>query len=180
MNTTKKQKLLLISLMIITIILFTTYYKYPYHPDHYTIGQYTYTLIEIGYAPWVLHPSSLFGYYPLSIPSGLEFFVAVLHNLSSLDLPILFYMLSIFSGLFAVAGVYVVMSEFSSFETSFITAFVLGTSVYFVKNVSNTASSRMLNIIFYPLFILMLFKIFKVYKENRKISIKYLLPSTSI
>lgn len=177
MSVSNKQKLLLVFLLVVTIILFTTYYKYPWHPDHYTLGQYTNALIEKGYAPWVLHPISLFGYYPLSIPSGLEYFFAVLHNLTSLDLPILFYMFSVFSALFAVAGVYLLMREFSSFETSFLTAFILATMVYFVKNVSNTASSRMFNIIFYPLFILVLFKLFKTYKEEHKISIKYIITA---
>ena len=91
MSLTTKQKALLLILLVVTIILFTTYYNYPYHPDHYSIGQYSYMVIEKGYAPWVLHPSSLFGYYPLSVPSALEYFAAVLYNLSGLDLPELFY-----------------------------------------------------------------------------------------
>ena len=69
------------------------------------------------------------------------------------------------------------MREFSSFETSFLTAFIFSTMVYFVTNVSNTASSRMFNIIFYPLFILLLFKIFRIYKESRKMSLKYIITA---
>ena len=175
MSITNKQKLLLTFLLAITIILFTTYYKYPWHPDHYSLGQYSYALIEKGYAPWVLHPISLFGYYPLSTPAGFEFFFSVLFNISSLDLPILFYLFSIFFALIAVAAVYLLMREFTSFEASFLTAIVLPTMTLFAKNLSNTASSRMFNITFYPLFILILFKIFKIYKEEKRISFKYII-----
>ena len=173
MSITNKHKIILTILLVVTIVLFTTYYYYPWHPDHYTLGQYTYATIEKGYVPWILHPASLFGYYPLSVSSGFEFFFASLYTLTGIDLPILFYFFSIFSALFAVAGVYLVMREFSSFETSFITAFILATMVYFVKNLSNTGSSRMFNLIFYPLFILVLFRIYKIYKQENKISLKY-------
>jgi len=179
-NITSKQKFLLVSLLVITIILITTYYKYPWDFDHYTLGQYTYALIEKGYAPWVLNPISLFGYYPLSIPSGLEFFFSALNNLTNIDLPLLFYMFSIFSALFIVAGVYLVMREFSSFETSFITAFILATMVYFVKNVSNTGSSRIFNMMFYPLFILVLFKLYKIHKEENRLSIKHIFTAITL
>lgn len=175
MSITSKQKLFLAFLLVATIILFTTYYKYPFHPDHYTLGQYSYVLIEKGYAPWVLHPISLFGYYPLSVPSGFEFFFAILHNITGLDLPLLFYLFSIITAAFTVAGAYLIMREFTSFETSFLTAFILSTIVHFVKNVSNTASSRMFNIMFYPIFILCLFKVFKLYKKEKKLSIKYII-----
>ncbi len=175
MNRSKLKNILLGILLFAVVLLFTTYYKYPWHPDHYTLGQYTYDLIEKGHASWVLHPFSLFGYYPLSIPSGFEFFFGVLYNLTAIDLPILFYFFSTFFALIAIGGVFLLMKEFTSFETSFLTAFILGTSVYFVKNVSNTASSRMFNIIFYPLFILALFRIYKIYEHDRKISLKYIL-----
>ena len=50
MNITNKQKLLLVFLLVVTVFLFTTYYKYPTHFDHYSLGQYTYATIEKGYA----------------------------------------------------------------------------------------------------------------------------------
>src|SRR3989344_9366093 len=174
MNSTNRIKWLLGLLLVCSIFLHVTYYENPWHPDHYTLGQYTYSLIEFGYAPWVLPPMSLFGYYPLSTPSGFEFFTATFYNLSSLDLPILFYLFSVVSAVFAVGAVYVLMREFFPFEASFLTAVIFSTMAYFVKNVSNTASSRMFNIIFYPLFILCLFKIYKGYAISKRLSINYL------
>ena len=177
MNKANLKELSLWMLLIVAIILFTTYFKYSSYPDHYILGQYTYTIIDKGYSSWVLHPLSLFGYYPLSIPSGFEYFFAVLHSLTNLDLSALFNFFSIFSAIFAVIGTYLVMREFSSFETSFLSAIILATMVYFVRNVSNTASARMFNIVFYPLFILIVFKIFKHYKENKKISFKHIITA---
>lgn len=177
MSMTTRQKTILVALLGIVVFLFTTYYDYPWHPDHYSLGQYTYATIENGYVPWVLHPASLFGYYPLSVASGFEFFFATFHNLTGLDLPILFYFFSIFSALFGIASVFLLMRQFNSFETSFLTAVIFATSVLFVKNMSNTASSRMFNIVLYPLFIFALFKIWELYDKERKISFKYILVS---
>ena len=60
MNNNIKKKIILVSLLVILAILFRLTFQYPWHPDHYIIGQYTYIIIEQGYAPWVLHPLSLF------------------------------------------------------------------------------------------------------------------------
>src|SRR3989344_9026017 len=169
-----KQKILLGFLLAITILSITTYFQHPWHPDHYTLGQYVNAVIEKGYAPWILHPASLFGYYPLSEPSGFEFFHAVLYNITGLGLDEQFFIFSVFSALFVIICLFILMREFSSFEISFLGSIILATMVYFVKNVSNNASSRMMNIIFYPLFILALFRIYTIYRERKSLSVKFI------
>ena len=129
-------KTILVILLVVTTILHTLYFEYPTHPDHYTLGQFTYALIQFGYAPWVLHWSSIFGYYPLSIASGFEFFMAVLNALTGLELPVIFYIFSSLSAVIAVLGVFLLMREFNAFETSYITALIFSTMVLLSKSFS--------------------------------------------
>ncbi|MCK5283688.1 MAG: hypothetical protein KAK00_09875 [Nanoarchaeota archaeon] len=164
-------------LLILIAILFRVQYKYPHHPDHFTWGQYTNAVIKYGYAPWVMHPTSLFGYYPLSVPSGFEFFFSYLSLLTGLDLPTLFFFSSIFLGLFGGFTIYLVMRKWTSFETSFITSLVLLTMAFYSKVTSNTASNRIFNIVFYPLFILIIFKIYEAWRIKRRYSIKYIITA---
>ena len=170
------KRIVLVVLLVILAVLYRVQYKYPHHPDHYALGQYTYALVDRGYAPWVLHPTSLFGYYPLSVPSGLEFFFAFLSSITGLGIPTLFYYFSIFSGLFAGLSIFMLMRKWTPFYVSFITSFVLLTMTFFALDTSNTASSRIFNIMLYPPFILLLFNAYE-HKRDRKRMVKYLLSA---
>src|SRR3989338_5730840 len=154
MDRTTIKRTILLALIIVIGILYRVQFKYPHHPDHYVLGSYTYALIQIGYAPWVLHPASLFGYYPLSIPSAFEYFFSVLSLITGVDINILFFYTSILFGLFAGLGLYLFVRKWTSFEVSLTTSFVLLTMTFFSLDTSYTASTRIFNIIFYPLFIL--------------------------
>jgi len=161
MDRIKLKQYLLLALLLILSVLYRIQYKYPHHPDHYTLGQYTQVILEKGYATWVLHPTSLFGYYPLSVPSGLEFFFSFLSVITGLDLGTLFYYFSIFSGIFTGIGVFLLMRRWTSFLTSYLCAFALMTMTFFALDTSNTASSRIFNIMLYPLFIILLFMMYE-------------------
>jgi len=161
-----KKKIIVVFLLFAIAIFMRVQFIHPHHPDHYTWGQYAYSLIETGYAPWVLHPASLFGYYPLSIPSGFEFFFAFLSNITGVDVAILFYFFSMFLGIFGAYLLFVLMRRWTTFDVSLIVAFIYLTMVFFSKATSFNASTRMFNVVFYPLFILTLFKIHDSWKKK--------------
>ncbi|MBD3202966.1 hypothetical protein GF327_01620 [Candidatus Woesearchaeota archaeon] len=177
MDKLKFKRIFLFVLLILISLIIRVQKRYPTHPDHFTLGEYTNALIKRGYAPWVLHPFSLFGYYPLSVPSGFEFFFSYLSAFSGLDLPVLFFAASIIFGVFGGIGVYILIREFFDFRTAFVSSLVLLTMVFFSNVTSNTASSRIFNIVFYPYFILILFKIYGYWQKNKKINIRYILTS---
>ncbi|RMF05631.1 hypothetical protein D6764_04195 [Candidatus Woesearchaeota archaeon] len=134
-------------------------YLHPWHPDHYTWGSFTKILLSQGYATWVLHPLSLFGYYPLSIPSGYEFFMSIFTLLTGMTFSQAVFVFSIISSFIAAYFFFLMMRYWTSFDTSLFASFIYLTSVFFVKVTSNNASTRITNIMLYPLFIIFLFRI---------------------
>ncbi|MBN1502110.1 hypothetical protein JW930_01080 [Candidatus Woesearchaeota archaeon] len=174
MVSSKVKKTLLVLLLIAVAVIFRFTYRYPYHPDHYIWGVHANAIIEKGYAPWVLHPMSLFGYYPLSVPSGFEYLSAYLSAMVDVDLPMVYFYFSIFCGLYAGLAVFVMMRHWNTWEVSFLSSAVLLTMAFFMKDTSNTASTRITNLIFYPLFILILFKIHEHWVHKKKVKIKYI------
>ena len=81
--------LLLLSLTILSIVI-----RYPLvdHERQQTDSYFIHTLSDSiatnGYARWVFHPLSLFGYYPLSYPSGTPFLIAELSELTGLGIEV--------------------------------------------------------------------------------------------
>ncbi len=166
-----------ICLAIAIAFLFRIQFNYPHHPDHFTWGQLTQVMVDKGYAPWVMHPASLLGYYPLSIASGLQFFFVYLAVFTGLDLDTLFVIVPILFGLIGALNIFLLMRRWNSFFASFLAAFILLTMSFFAKVTAYTASTRIFNIIWYPLFILSLFKSYESWKESKVRSLKYLLFS---
>lgn len=152
---------LLIALLIILAVLYRTHYVYPHHPDHFTWGEYTNVVIDLGYAPWILHPLSLFGYYPLSIPSGFEYFFATFSELTGIDIIPLLFGMSIFFGLFGGLTLYLLVKKLFDHNIAMLASFILLTLAFYSKVTSNTGSNRIFNIVLYPLFILILFYVYE-------------------
>ncbi|MBT3408819.1 hypothetical protein HN415_09145, partial [Candidatus Woesearchaeota archaeon] len=136
----KIKRIILVILLVIVATIIRTHYKYPPHPDHYALAQYTESIIREGYAPWVLHPMSLLGYYPLSKPSGFEYFSANLILITGLDLPNTFLLFSLFTAFYASFALYTMMRKWTKFEISLLSSFILLTMVTFALDTQNTAS----------------------------------------
>src|SRR3989338_8282042 len=77
--------------------------QYPHQTDYdsYWIHGMSESIDTYGYAKWVFHPASLFGYYPLSYPSGLMFLLDVISSLTGLSMDHTILTTGIFSGIFA-------------------------------------------------------------------------------
>ena len=79
--------LLLLSFLILSIAI-----RYPLveherqQTDSYFIHMLSDSIATNGYACWIFHPLSLFGYYPFSYPSGTPFLIAELSELTGLGI----------------------------------------------------------------------------------------------
>ena len=91
-----------------------------------------------GFAQWVYHPVSLFGYYPLSYPSGLMFFLALVSELTGLTMNATILVTGIFFGIFTTLMVFLIGRELGGFEVGFLVD-AYSKEIILVPNSDNTA-----------------------------------------
>ena len=165
-----KEKLLLLFLIILTIVVRTNF-EHQVTFDSFTNHAMAESISIHGYAKWILHPASLFGYYPLSYPSGLMYLLSVISTISgiSMDYTILFF--SIFIGISSVLALFCVVYKMIDFTTAYLSSLIFSLSPYFLYYTSWNASGRIM-IVFFS--IIMLFCIIKfIEQENLKSRMKY-------
>lgn len=81
-------------LLLLTLAVLSVAIRYPlvdherYQTDSYFIHLLSQSVVDNHYAVWVFHPLSLFGYYPLSYPSGAPFFLAEFSSLTGLSVEV--------------------------------------------------------------------------------------------
>ncbi len=80
-----------ILLLLLTLILIAVALRYPlveherFQTDSYFIHYLAKSIGDEGFARWMFHPLSYFGYYPVSYPSGMPFVLAELSELTGLS-----------------------------------------------------------------------------------------------
>jgi len=74
-------------------------------------GEYSSYLIDMGYAPWLIHILSFFGRYPGSVPSGDIFLNSSFRILSSLELMVSFSSYRIVLSIFALLGTFILSRD---------------------------------------------------------------------
>ena len=78
-------------LLLLTLILIAVALRYPlveherFQTDSYFIHYLAKSIGDEGFARWMFHPLSYFGYYPVSYPSGMPFVLAELSELTGLS-----------------------------------------------------------------------------------------------
>lgn len=116
-------------ILLVLLILLNVVLRLPITPhgtgsDSFMFHELSNSIIQYGYAKWVIHPASIFGLYPYSYPSGLMYLLAsisLLTNLSMENVSILFPM---FLGVLGVFGAYLVAGEIKkNFLFQFLVAF---------------------------------------------------------
>lgn len=101
-------------------------------------------------ALWVFHPASIFGYYPMSYPSGTMFFLATASSFLGLDMNQTVFITSVFTGLLITLLVFAFAHRLTnSWLTAYIAAFVTSLSPLFVNYTAFNAGGRVLIMIFY-------------------------------
>jgi len=120
-----------------------------------------------GAALWVLHPLSLFGWYPFSYPSGEMILLSGLSQCTSLEMISTVEIASIFFGIFGMFTLFLLAREIEPNDLfCVITLFAYATFVHVVGYTWNNASTRGLFIMFYPIVIYTLLAMIK-YQTKR-------------
>ena len=94
------------AMIIILALLLVISFRLPITPhelgqDSYTIKYKIDSIIEEGYAKWVVHPLAIFGLYNYSYPSGSIYLLAILAPVINISTELTIFILSL---IFAIIG----------------------------------------------------------------------------
>lgn len=133
--------------------------RYPVTPhelgvDSFFIHSLTNSISKFGYIKWALHPSSLFGLYPFSYPSGSPVIMSILSQLTRVDIE---HTILIYGFVMAVLGMFasyvMALKVRKDYLFAFFTSFAFSTSPVFVEYTRWTATTRNLFLALFPLFL---------------------------
>src|SRR5947207_15440188 len=94
---------LLASLVLVSIV-----FRYPLDFGHETGSDTTFihslsdSIVQSGRAVWILHPTSYFGLYALSYPSGMPFMLASISSIGGVSLRAVSLTVGVMSGIVSV------------------------------------------------------------------------------
>jgi len=170
----KKELILLVLLVVLTIIIRIPTMFYSGDPDSYTYQGLATNIIENGYAIWVWHPASLFGMYPSSYTSAYMYYLSYFSLITGLSMEQSIFIISIMLGVIGTLSIYIFAKEFGNFLFAYISALVFSLSVYFVNySTGNHASTRILFVSLLPLFLWVLLRVY----ESKGHRVKYVILS---
>jgi len=180
-NKTKEYFLLFILLLLALVIRLQFTHQTDY--DSYWIHGMAESINIFGYAKWVFHPASLFGYYPMSYPSALMFFLAFFSSITGLTMKSTVLVSGIVFGLIATTVLFLIAKRIGGFLIGYISALIFSISPQIIYYSSNVAAGRFFLILLYLFFVLFFFHFLeclqdelniKGRKEKNLIIIKYL------
>ena len=146
-------------LLILNIILRFQVVPHEIFPDSVLIHIMVNSLNEYGYARWILHPLSLFGNYPGSECSALQFLLSSIFQCTNLDMESVIFLYCIFIGCFSIFTAYIMAGEIFDNEIfKLLTAFCLSTSPAILAYTTWTIPLRGLFIVFVPLLFYIMIK----------------------
>lgn len=120
-----------------------------------------------GHASWIVHPLSIFGMYPYSVPSAIPFLQSGLSQLLTLNMEKTILITSIMIGIMGTIAMYSMAKEMTNDElVSILATFCFSVSPLFLSYTIWTTSTRHLYMALIPLFIWTLIKIKKNHKNN--------------
>ena len=146
----KSTKIIIIALLIILAVIVRLQHTHQTDFDSYWLyGQGESIQIHKS-ALWVFHPASLFGYYPLSYPSGVPFFLAMFSTMTGIDMNTTVLITSIILGLLITFLVYALAKKiFKNEIIAFLSALVVTLSPIIVDYTAFNAGGRVLIMFFY-------------------------------
>ena len=116
-------------------------------------------------ALWVFHPASLFGFYPMSYPSGTPFFLSVFSELSGISMNQTIFVSSILLGLLITGLVFLLTKElFNSNKIAYLSSLIVSLGATFINYTSFNAAGR---IFVMPFALLFFWSLLKWQKERR-------------
>lgn len=165
----KKQTILLIILLLITILVrLQTTHQTDF--DSYWLHAMGESIQIHKAALWVFHPTSLFGYYPLSYPSGTPFILATTDTLTGLGMNMNILISSIIFGILLSGFTFILTKKFlNSWFASYFAALTISLSPLIINYTAFNAAGRITVLLFVLPFIWTLIK----WLEEKKL--KYLI-----
>ena len=103
-STLRKELMLVISLVFLNIVVRLPVIPHEFGADSFYVHTFAKQIVEHENAPWIIHPLSFFGLYPLSNASVVPFIIGILSMISGLGIEeVVLYASMAFSllGLFA-------------------------------------------------------------------------------
>lgn len=155
MKFSRKTNYLLIGFLLMLNLAF----RYPVTPheighDSFFIHGLANSISTSGDIKWALHPTSLFGLYPMSYPSGFPVALSITSQLTGLDMEIVILIYCFFLAAMGMLGSYVMaLKMWDNQLFAFFTSFAFSTAPIFVEYTRWTATSRNLFVVLFPLFL---------------------------
>jgi len=119
----------------------------------------TNSLLEFGYAKWILHPLSFFGLYPASYPSTMQFLLSGISQSTDVELKTTIFIYCVFLGLSSMFTAYLMAGEIIDDPLfKLLAAFGFSTAPAVLGYTTWTIPTRGLLIVLAPLLIYLLLK----------------------
>ena len=135
---------LLASLVLVSIV-----FRYPLDFGHETGSDTTFihslsdSIMQSGFAVWILHPTSYFGLYALSYPSGMPFMLASLSSTGGISLEGGMLISGVMFGIVGVLGSFTAARAAKDDDRfALIVALLFSISPFFLKQTTWIGSSR--------------------------------------
>lgn len=160
MPSSKKIQYMLVAILVMVNIAL----RYPSTPheigwDSFYIHGLAESISTYGYAKWLVHPLSVFGYYPYSYASAVPLILSEISQITGLSMEWTIWMFCVIEGILAVLFAYMMAGEIKNNELfKFIVALAFSISSGMLWFTTWTISTRGLLLVFIPLFIYSLLK----------------------
>ena len=155
----KKKYELFILLIILNIILRFQVISNEIYPDSFLMHIMTNSLNEYGFAKWYLHPLSLFGVYPVSYSSSMQFFISAVSQCTVIEMRWVIFLYCLLIGVFSIFTSYIMAGEIINNNLfKLLVAFGFSTSPAILGYTTWTIPTRGLFMVLALLFIFVLIK----------------------
>ena len=160
MKLSKKAKIELFTLLIVLgIILRFQVVSHEIGWDSFLMHIMANSLNEYGYARWFLHPLSIFGLYPASYTSTMQFFLSGISQSTGMEMRWVIFLYCVFIGLLSMFTAYLMAGEIIDNDLfKFLVAFGFSTSPAVLGYTTWTIPTRGLLVILAPLLVYLLLK----------------------
>ena len=149
-------------LSILLLIALNLLYRYPFTPhewgvDSFIMHRIALSIVTYGRAKWILSPFSYLGMYPLSTPSGMEFFISTLSMMSGVSMEGVIYFTGLLFAIAGCLGTFLLAYDVKRDHFfALLSALLFTTAPYFVATTTWTMSTRPYMVSLVPVFILFL------------------------
>lgn len=168
MQFSKKNKYILLTLLVILNIIFRIpSIPHEYGVDTFVVHSYANLISSHGFANWIVHPLSIFGMYPFSIPSAVPFMQSGYSQSTGLNMEYTILLTSIIIGLIGMFTSYFMAKEMKDDDLfALLVSYTFSLSPVFLSYTIWTTSTRHLFIALVPLFILGLLRSYKKHQDR--------------